>query len=128
MFQQQDGLKQATGGESALKLDTSFFVGFLKAVLLGDILNAVAYRIRPYEVETGSTDAAMARCKQILYDALKHRKWLIPALIKCRKELESIQVDRTLVKPKVSIIGEFWAMTTEATINYSAFSSRKELK
>ncbi|MCK9912947.1 hypothetical protein MXD81_27590, partial [Microbacteriaceae bacterium K1510] len=35
LFQQQDGLKQATGGESALKLDTSFFFGFLKAVLLG---------------------------------------------------------------------------------------------
>jgi len=118
LFQQQDGLKQATGGESALKLDTSFFVGFLKAVLLGDILNAIAYRIRPYEVETGSTDAALARCKQILYDALQHRKWLIPALIKCRKELEAIQVDRTQVKPKVSIIGEFWAMTTEGDGNY----------
>jgi predicted nucleotide-binding protein (sugar kinase/HSP70/actin superfamily) len=118
LFQQQNGLKQATGGESALKLDTSFFAGFLKAVLLGDILNAIAYRIRPYEVEAGSTDAALARCKQFLYDALHQRKWLIPALIRCRKELEAIKVDRTQVKPKVSIIGEFWAMTTEGDGNY----------
>lgn len=118
LFQQTDGLKQATGGESALKLDTSFFVGFLKAVLLGDILNALAYRIRPYEVESGSTDAALERCKRYLYDALNTRKWLLPALLKCRKELESVRVDRTKVKPKVSIIGEFWAMTTEGDGNY----------
>lgn len=118
LFQQQDGLKQATGGESALKLDTSFFVGFLKAVFLGDILNAISYRIRPYEVEPGATDAALKRCKQYLYDALQHRKWLIPTLYKCRKELEAVKVDRTRVKPKVSIIGEFWAMTTEGDGNY----------
>lgn len=67
LFQQTDGLKQATGGESALKLDTSFFLSFLKAVFLGDILNALAYRIRPYEVEAGSTDAALERCKQYIY-------------------------------------------------------------
>lgn len=118
LFQQQSGLKQATGGESALKLDTSFFFGFVKAVFLGDILNAIGYRIRPYEVETGATDAALSRCKQYLYDALFHRKWLIPTLYKCRKELAAIKVDRTRVKPKVSIIGEFWAMTTEGDGNY----------
>ncbi|WP_199624710.1 2-hydroxyglutaryl-CoA dehydratase, partial [Paenibacillus alkalitolerans] len=118
LFQQKGGLKQASGGESALKLDTSFFISLLKAVLLGDILNALAYRIRPYEVEAGSTDAALDRCKQYLYDALSGRKFLMPALRKCRKELLSVKVDRTQVKPKVSIIGEFWAMTTEGDGNY----------
>lgn len=118
LFQQQSGLKQATGSESALKLDTSFFISFLKAVLLGDILNAIGYRLRPYEVEAGATDAALERCKRILYDALHRRRRLLPALKKCRRELEAIQVDRTRVKPKVSIIGEFWAMTTEGDGNY----------
>lgn len=118
LFQQQSGLKQATGGESALKLDTSFFLSFLKAVLLGDILNALAYRIRPYEVEAGATDVALERCKQYLFEALSKRKWLLPALLKCRKELQNVRVDRTQVKPKVSIIGEFWAMTTEGEGNY----------
>ncbi|MEJ3719890.1 2-hydroxyglutaryl-CoA dehydratase [Paenibacillus polymyxa] len=118
LFQQTNGLKQASGGESALQLDTSFFVSFLKAVLLGDILNALGYRIRPYEVEKGSTDAALARCKQFLYDALTQRKRLILTLIRCRKELQAVRVDRTKVRPKVSIIGEFWAMTTEGDGNY----------
>jgi predicted nucleotide-binding protein (sugar kinase/HSP70/actin superfamily) len=30
----------------------------------------------------------------------------------------NVKVDRTVVKPKVSIIGEFWAMTTEGDGNY----------
>ncbi|WP_126427177.1 2-hydroxyglutaryl-CoA dehydratase [Brevibacillus marinus] len=118
LFQQQSGLKQATGDDSALKLDISFFLSFLKAVLLGDILNALAYRIRPYEVAAGATDAALERCKQMLYETLKRRKPLFPTLLACRRELSRIQVDRTQVKPKVSILGEFWAMTTEGDGNY----------
>jgi predicted nucleotide-binding protein (sugar kinase/HSP70/actin superfamily) len=118
LFQQQSGLKQATGEESALKLDSSFFITFLKAVLIGDILNALGYRIRPYEVQPGATDAALERCKQILYEAFRRGKSLLPALYRCRKELQAVKVDRTQVKPKVSIIGEFWAMTTEGDGNY----------
>jgi predicted nucleotide-binding protein (sugar kinase/HSP70/actin superfamily) len=85
---------------------------------IGDILNALAYRIRPYELEPGATDAAMERCKQEIYQSFQKRKGLLSTLRYCRKELEKIKVDRTLVKPKVSIIGEFWAMTTEGDGNY----------
>ncbi|MGO4889086.1 2-hydroxyglutaryl-CoA dehydratase [Anaerobacillus sp. MEB173] len=118
LFQQQSGLKQATGEEAALKLDSAFFITFLKTILIGDILNAIGYRIRPYEVEEGATNAAIERCKTILYDALSQRKGIFPALYRCRKVLRAVKVDRTLVKPKVSIIGEFWAMTTEGDGNY----------
>ncbi|OIJ21412.1 2-hydroxyglutaryl-CoA dehydratase [Anaerobacillus alkalidiazotrophicus] len=118
LFQQQSGLKQATGEESALKLDSSFFITFLKAVLIGDILNAIGYRIRPYEVTPGTTNAALERCKTLLYDAFSERKSIIKSLYNCRKILEAVKVDRSIVKPKVSIIGEFWAMTTEGDGNY----------
>lgn len=117
-FQQTDGLKQVTGSESALKLDMPFFLTVMKAILLGDILNAMAYRIRPYEVEAGATDSALERCRQYLYAALSEGKRLGQALIRCRRELQTIRVDHTRVKPKVSIIGEFWAMTTEGDGNY----------
>ena len=33
-------------------------------------------------------------------------------------KFEAVAVDRTQVKPKVAIIGEFWAMTTEGDGNY----------
>ncbi len=39
-------------------------------------------------------------------------------LRKTRRALQAIQVDKSQVKPKVAIIGEFWAMTTEGEGNY----------
>jgi hypothetical protein len=40
------------------------------------------------------------------------------ALAKCKPILAAIPIDRMVAKPKVSIIGEFWAMTTEGDGNY----------
>jgi predicted nucleotide-binding protein (sugar kinase/HSP70/actin superfamily) len=40
------------------------------------------------------------------------------AIWRVRKELAAVKVDRSVVKPKVAIIGEFWAMTTEGDGNY----------
>lgn len=115
---QQTGLDQATGDESAIKMNTAFFLSIVKAVFLGDILNAAGYRLRPYEVVPDTTDAALERCKAMLYNALSKRKSLIPALLKCRKELQAVRINGLLPKPKVCIIGEIWAMTTEGDGNY----------
>lgn len=118
LFQQQSGIKQATGEESALKLNVAFVLALLKAILIGDILNVLGYRIRPYEVEEGATNQAIERCKELLQEAFARRKGLVAALSRCRRELARVKVDRTRVKPKVSIIGEFWAMITEGDGNY----------
>jgi predicted nucleotide-binding protein (sugar kinase/HSP70/actin superfamily) len=120
LFQQQGGLKQATGEEMGLKMNPTFFITLLKAILIGDILNALSYRIRPYEVEAGATDAALDRCKAMIHDAFERpkEKSLLWALIQTRRELSRVKVDRSIIKPKVSIIGEFWAMTTEGDGNY----------
>ena len=53
LFQQQGGLKQATGEEQGLKMNPKFFLALLKAILIGDVLNMIGYRIRPYEVVPG---------------------------------------------------------------------------
>ena len=42
-----------------------------------------------------------------------------------RKRLAKIKVDRTQVKPRVAIIGEFWAMTTEGDGNYKMHRYKK---
>jgi predicted nucleotide-binding protein (sugar kinase/HSP70/actin superfamily) len=99
-------------------MDKDFFLTLAKAIFAGDALNAISYRIRPYEVEKGATDQALERCRTHIMAALKARKSILRALWKSRKELQKVKVDRTLVKPKVCIIGEFWAMTTEGEGNY----------
>ncbi len=118
LFQQSGGLSQATGEESGLELKPAFFIGLLKALVAGDVINGIGYRLRPYEVEPGATDAAMKAAKQMCYDALLNKKSILMALTRAKKEFAKVKVDRSQVKPKVAIIGEFWAMTTEGDGNY----------
>jgi hypothetical protein len=82
------------------------------------VINGISYRLRPYEVVPGATDKAVAEAKKICYDALYEKRSILLALNKCRKIFEKVEVDRLAPKPKVAIIGEFWAMTTEGDGNY----------
>jgi predicted nucleotide-binding protein (sugar kinase/HSP70/actin superfamily) len=118
LFQQQGGLSQATGEASGLELNPAFFIGLLKGLIAGDVINGIGYRLRPYEKVPGATDAAIAQAKDICRDALLHKKSILAALMRAKKLFKTVEVDRTMPKPKVSIIGEFWAMTTEGDGNY----------
>jgi len=118
LFQQQGGLRQATGQDAGLEFSTKFFFALLRAILVGDALNLVGYRVRPYECEAGATDRALEACKRIVENAFEHRRSLLLALWKCRRLLSAVRVNRLQPKPKVAIIGEFWAMTTEGDGNY----------
>jgi predicted nucleotide-binding protein (sugar kinase/HSP70/actin superfamily) len=118
LFEPNGGMNQATGKEVGLKMDKEFFLTLAKAIFAGDALNALMYRIRPYEVEPGSTDKAIDESRKLIMDALKNKKSVLKAMWKARKVMQGVKVDQTLVKPKVSVIGEFWAMTTEGEGNY----------
>ena len=118
LFQQQGGFQQVTGDDPGLDLNPTFFVSLLFAIMVGDAVNAIGYRMRPYEVQPGATDAALADCKRTLADMLRNRSNPVLALLACRRRLATVEVDRTQIKPKVAVIGEFWAMTTEGDGNY----------
>ena len=118
LFQQTGGLKQATGEEIGLQMNPTFFWGVIRAVMIGDVLNALAYRIRPYEVEAGATNRAVAEAKHHISTAFENNASMMVALYKARQAMAAVKVDRTKAKPKVAIIGEFWAMTTEGDGNY----------
>jgi len=118
LFQQQGGLSQATGEDVGLEMNPPFFIAIIKAVVCGDVLNALGYRIRPYEVEVGATNRAMEEAKKICYEALTSHSNIFVALHKAKKVLEGVKVDKLRARAKTSIIGEFWAMTTEGDGNY----------
>ena len=118
LFQQKGGLEQATGEESGLELNATFFIAIVKALVAGDVINAIGYRIRPYEVNPGDTDKALEQAKKIIYKALLERTNVLRALWEAKPLFEAIPVNKLQPKPKVSIIGEFWAMTTEGDGNY----------
>ncbi len=118
LFQQQAGFKQATGEEIGLVLNPQFFMALARGLFAGDVINALSYRIRPYEVEEGATDRAIAEVKREVRKTLEKNESVLRALLRSRKYLQSVEVDRLRAKPKVAIIGEFWAMTTEGDGNY----------
>lgn len=118
LFQQTGGIKQATGEELGLELNATFFWALVKGMIVGDVLNAYGYRVRPYEKVKGDTNKKLTEAKAILYKAMEEKTNILHALWKVKPILRSIEVDKTMVKPKVSIIGEFWAMTTEGDGNY----------
>ncbi len=119
LFQQTGGLSQATGDDVGLEMNPDFFIGIIKAIVCGDALNALGYRIRPYEVVPGATNAAMTEAKKIIYAALYEKTNVFAALLKAKKEFKKVEVDKLRSRAKTSIIGEFWAMTTEGDGNYA---------
>ncbi len=119
LFQQQGGLSQATGEEVGIEMGPPFFISIIKAVVCGDVLNAIGYRIRPYEIEPGATNRALEESKRIIYKALFEGTNVFLALNKCRPILEAVKVDKLRPRAKSAIIGEFWAMTTEGDGNYA---------
>jgi predicted nucleotide-binding protein (sugar kinase/HSP70/actin superfamily) len=118
LFQQTGGLKQATGEEAGLDLSPPFFIAIAKALFAGDVINLAGYALRPYEVEEGATDRALREAKAIVYRALAERTSIHVALWRAGKVLRAVEVDRLRAKPKVAVLGEFWAMTTEGDGNY----------
>jgi len=73
LFQQNDGVKAASG-EAGLKFTVDFGLGMFNALNLGDIMNEMIYRIRPYEVEKGKTDKVFQQTMDTLCAMLKDRK------------------------------------------------------
>ncbi len=105
--------------DGILNFTPHFFITLTKAVIIGDIMNILGYKMRPYEVEVGSVDAAMKQCEDLVSEAFLEKKSLVKTLWKCRRVLEEVKLDRLQPKAKVMVMGEFWAAMTEGDGNYN---------
>ncbi len=116
-FQQDVGSVESTE-ETGLEFNFAFYRDVVRAIMAGDVLNLMGYRIRPYELEANATDKALDRCRDTVAEAFRNKKSVVKALRRCRAILNEVKVDRLQPKPKVAVIGEFYAMTTEGDGNY----------
>src|SRR6266508_2431550 len=73
IFQQTGGLDQAEM-EAGLEMNLDFFLGILNAMNIGDIINDVAYQIRPYEVNPGETDRVLDECMDLLQEVMRRKR------------------------------------------------------
>ncbi len=77
LFQQSGGLNQAEA-EAGLEMNVDFFLAILNALNIGDIINDVAYQIRPYEVNAGETDRVLEESMEMLHEVMRRRQpWLL---------------------------------------------------
>jgi predicted nucleotide-binding protein (sugar kinase/HSP70/actin superfamily) len=75
LFQQSGGLSQSDA-EAGLEMNIDFFLGILNALNCGDVMNEVAYALRPYEVNAGETDGILDDNMDYLHDVFrKKRPW-----------------------------------------------------
>ena len=73
LFQQSGGFNQA-GEADGFEMNVDFFLGFLNALNMGDVLNDVGYQMRPFEIEEGATDRAMTQAMEDLKEVFRtHR-------------------------------------------------------
>ena len=105
--------------ENILNFSPKFFITLIKSVIIGDIINILTYKMRPYEIEKGSMKEAIEKCKKIVTQAFLDHSSLIKAMWKCRTVLEKVKLDRLQPKAKVMVMGEFWAAMTEGDGNYN---------
>ncbi|HEV2176542.1 MAG TPA: activator of (R)-2-hydroxyglutaryl-CoA dehydratase [Terriglobia bacterium] len=73
LFQQSGGLDQAEA-EAGLEMNLDFFLGILNALNIGDVVNDVAYQIRPYEVNAGETDRVLDDCMDLLHEVMRRKQ------------------------------------------------------
>ena len=57
--------------DGGIVFTSNFGVAILKAFLVGDVLNDVAQRLRPYELIAGETDRALAGCEAAVVEHLQ---------------------------------------------------------
>jgi predicted nucleotide-binding protein (sugar kinase/HSP70/actin superfamily) len=105
--------------DEILNFTPKFFITLVKSVIIGDIINILGYKMRPYEVKAGSVDDAMAQCEALVANAFLEKKSLLKTLWQCRTVLEKVELDRLQPKAKVMVMGEFWAAMTEGDGNYN---------
>ena len=70
-----DGLDQTeVGVQPGLEMNLDFFLVLITAMIIGDILNQIAFQIRPYEVERGRTDQVMQEVINDIYNVFRNRE------------------------------------------------------
>jgi predicted nucleotide-binding protein (sugar kinase/HSP70/actin superfamily) len=74
LFQQGGGLNQSDV-ETGLEFNLNFFLSLLNAIFMGDLLNEVAYHVRPYEVVPGQANAVFERCVALCKDRLRSKNY-----------------------------------------------------
>ena len=95
---------------SGFKINVDFLKRAAIGAVFGDIFQKVVYRMRPYEIETGSVDRLHEKWKEKCIEFVTQKHLSIPKMYKLMKQIikdfDEIPIDESLKKPRVGIVGE----------------------
>lgn len=119
IFSRSGDVKNALS--DGLKMTTNSMIRAFLSMGIGDILNTRQLQIRPFEKRKGETDQIVEECRKLIESSIGNYWKLMLTLRTVKKKLDNIEVDKKVKKPKVYIVGEFWAKTTEGAGNYDLY-------
>ncbi|MDD6799933.1 MAG: acyl-CoA dehydratase activase-related protein [Firmicutes bacterium] len=94
---------------SGFKISLPMLNAGLKSLIWGDLIMRCLYRVRPYEKEKGAANRLEKKWKDICISVLLGKnkdyndKTICEGIV---GDFDSLEIDETLVKPKVGIVGE----------------------
>ena len=93
---------------SGFKITARMAEKLLKAVIYGDLLQKLLYKNRPYEIHKGETQAIfekwLDKCKKLV--AKSNTLEFKDAIYEMVNDFEKIQIDTSIEKPRVGVVGE----------------------
>lgn len=92
-----------------------------RGIIAIDLVEKCVRETRPYEKVKGSADAAYEKSVKLVADAIKHNADLPAALREVRKLFEAVEIDRSVQKPIIGYVGEFY-------VRASAFSNQDVIR
>lgn len=129
LFQQKGGIDQESNG-AGLQVNVEFAMALVNGIMIGDILNEVAYQIRPYEVHAGQTDAvfdevvqriehAMETRRATLGDAVKRRVWSRAVTRVVRNDMATLILDQLLSTHYTDVLRECAELIDTIEVDYT---------
>jgi predicted nucleotide-binding protein (sugar kinase/HSP70/actin superfamily) len=115
IFQQTGGLEQEEM-EAGLEMNLDFFLGILNAMNVGDVINDIAYQIRPYEVNAGETDKVLAECMDIMFEKMKSKRYF-DFNSKLGKLIKNIPASNYLTRLVDQTLGDYYVSTLKEIRN-----------
>jgi predicted nucleotide-binding protein (sugar kinase/HSP70/actin superfamily) len=109
-FSQDHGIKASTG-HTGLQFSVDFGMNALHSFILGDLLNVVQRRLRPYEMQSGSTKRAITRATDNIaahFRTFRGFDWQehIPSRVLPDRESQLYRVPNTLGKVWSHLYGD----------------------
>lgn len=109
IFQQTGGLEQEEI-EAGLEMNLDFFLGILNAMNVGDLINDIAYQIRPFEVNQGETDKVLDECMNMMYERMKSKKYF-DFNSKLGKIMKFVPASNYLTRFVDQVVGDYYIDT-----------------